>query len=122
MDTPKEMLLLKEMTIYNNIVCPRTGILFHPIDLKEWSILSVDRCAMLTDCDEDELYENDIIECSPWQTPEKTVLGILFFENVNPSTSEFNFGSTGWYKKEIKRVGNIYDNPTLAKKATNYRP
>ena len=102
------------MTLYNEVFNPHTGIAFYPIDRSQWELVGYDLFTEIKDSQGKEIYANDKISVKDnptWITKENPKnIGIVKFKEGKFYSDETNTKyDIGAWQKKIEVVGNIYE-------------
>ena len=91
----------------------KSGLVRYPID-KRWKILNCDEYIGINDCDNNEIYENDILKFKGTEyTPKFT--GIVKYNNVRFEAMDENnlHNALDFITELLEVVGNIHKNKNL---------
>lgn len=103
----------EEMILFNEPFDPHNGVAFFNIDREVWEIVSVEQFTGLHDKNGKEIYEGDV--CDGHSDGYGVIKWTDFDGGYNYEFADTNV--VGMYEvlKELKIIGNIYENPELLK-------
>jgi len=109
------------LELFANLYGDPESLMEFPVDLKKYSVSTIDQFTGLFDNGNNEIYENDIVKCSYGTGKVIFQAGCFMVQwlDDNEAYMEFVFSRKGMYRRkddeEFVIVGNMHDNPEIIK-------
>ena len=101
------------MFLFNEIFNPDTGIVFFSIDYKQWEVVAYDQWTGQVDRDNNNIYNNDIIEFDPEEWGGDNNIHLVSWDNANAEWSWSGGLTSDMCFRTV--IGNIHMNKNLLK-------